>query len=345
MQARFSTLLAVLALLVISLSGAPGVRAAAPVTLKYSDQNAENSWGAVYGMKPWLRAIEEDAQGAVKFELYFNQSLTKGPQTWMGVKNGIADIAWNTMSLMPGMNPLAEAVTLPALPSPDPMANSELAWRLFETVPAIARPFKDNKILALFCSDVDNLVTVKPVKTLEDLKGLKIRTIAGPSVDMLKALGATPIVMPMPDVYMALQKGTIDGVMADWEPINGFRFYEVAKYVTTNTPFSYSLFTIIMNQRKFDSLPEAARAAILKHSGLEGSRRLAETFAYSARSVAGPLAEKGQVVIYELPDAERQRWIETAGTPTWDKWIKDMEKKGFKEAREVVDYATGRKRF
>ncbi len=104
-------------------------------------------------------------------------------------------------------------------------------------------------------SDVDNLVTLKPVKTMEDLKGMKIRTIAGPSVDMLKALGAVPVVMPMPDVYMALQKGTLDGVMADWEPIQGFRFHEVAKYVTTNTPFSYSLFTLIMNKDKFNSLP------------------------------------------------------------------------------------------
>ena len=161
-------------------------------------------------------------------------------------------------------------------------------------------------------------------------------------VDMLKALGAVPVVMPMPDVYMALQKGTLDGVMADWEPIQGFRFYEVAKYVTTNTPFSYSLFTLIMNKAKFNSLPPEAKAAIEKHSGMEASASLSEGFAYSAREVAKPLADEGKVVIYELPAAERERWIKIGGTPAWENWVKDMEKKGFKNAREILDLATGK---
>lgn len=320
-----------------------GAAQAAPVTLKYADQNAENSWGAERGMRPWLKAVEADSNGTLSFETYFNETLTKGAQAWMSVKNGIADVAWNTMAVLPGMNPLCRVVTLPAFPAGDPMEASRVAWRLYETQESISRPFQDNKILALFMSDVDNLVTRKPVRTMEDLKGLKIRTIAGPSVDMLKALGAVPVVMPMPDVYMALQKGTLDGVMADWEPIEGFRFYEVAPHITTNTPFSYSLFTLIMNKRKYDALPAEARAAIDKHSGLAASMDLARDFAYSAREVAGPLADAGKVVIYELPDAERQRWIETGGHPAWEKWVNDMEKQGYANARDILDLATGNK--
>lgn len=322
--------------------GLSGMSYAAPVTLKYADQNAENSWGAERGMKPWLKAVEEDSNGSIKFETYFNETLTKGAQAWMSTKNGIADVAWNTMAVLPGKNPMATVVTLPALPASTPMDASRIAWKLYETQPTVSKPFSDVKILALFMSDVDNLVTRKPIKTMEDLKGLKIRTIAGPSVDMLKALGAVPVVMPMPDVYMALQKGTLDGVMADWEPIQGFRFYEVAKYVTTNTPFSYSLFTLIMNKAKFNTLPPEAKTAIEKHSGMEASASLSEGFAYSAREVAKPLADEGKVVIYELPAAERERWIKIGGTPAWENWVKDMEKKGFKNAREILDLATGK---
>lgn len=323
--------------------GLSGMSYAAPVTLKYADQNAENSWGAERGMKPWLKAVEDDSKGSITFETYFNETLTKGAQAWMSTRNGITDIAWNTMAVLPGKNPMATVVTLPALPASTPMDASRIAWKLYESQPTFSKPFNDVKVLALFTSDVDNLVTRKPVKTMEDIKGLKIRTIAGPSVDMLKALGAIPVVMPMPDVYMALQKGTLDGVMADWEPIQGFRFYEVAKYVTTNTPFSYSLFTLIMNKAKFNSLPPDAKAALEKHSGLEASASLAEGFAYSAREVAKPLTDEGKVVIYELPAAERERWIKTGGTPAWENWVKDMEKKGFKNAREILDLATGKK--
>jgi len=335
---KLSTALLVFAMIL----GLSGMSYAAPVTLKYADQNAENSWGAERGMKPWLKAVEDDSNGSIKFETYFNETLTKGAQAWMSTKNGIADVAWNTMAVLPGKNPMATVVTLPALPASSPMDASRIAWKLYETQPTVSKPFSDVKILALFMSDVDNLVTRKPIKTMEDLKGLKIRTIAGPSVDMLKALGAVPVVMPMPDVYMALQKGTLDGVMADWEPIQGFRFYEVAKHVTTNTPFSYSLFTLIMNKAKFNSLLPEAKAAIEKHSGMEASASLAEGFAYSAREVAKPLAYEGKVVIYELPAAERERWIKIGGTPAWENWVKDMEKKGFKNAREILDLATGK---
>lgn len=326
----------------VMILGLAGMSYAAPVTLKYADQNAENSWGAERGMKPWMKAVEDDSNGSIKFETYFNETLTKGAQAWMSTKNGIADVAWNTMAMLPGKNPMATVVTLPALPASTPMDASRIAWKLYETQPTVSKPFSDVKILALFMSDVDNLVTRKPIKTMEDLKGLKIRTIAGPSVDMLKALGAVPVVMPMPDVYMALQKGTLDGVMADWEPIQGFRFYEVAKYVTTNTPFSYSLFTLIMNKAKFNSLPPEAKTAIEKHSCMEASASLSEGFAYSAREVAKPLADEGKVVIYELPAAERERWIKIGGTPAWENWVKDMEKKGFKNAREILDLATGK---
>lgn len=322
--------------------GLSGMSNAAPVTLKYADQNAENSWGAERGMKPWLKSVEDDSNGTIKFETYFNETLTKGAQAWMSTKNGITDVAWNTMAVLPGKNPLAMVVTLPALPASTPMDASRIAWKLYETQPTISKAFSDVKILALFMSDVDNLVTRKPIKTLEDIKGLKIRTIAGASADMLKALGAVPVVMPMPDVYMALQKGTLDGVMADWEPIQGFRFYEVAKYVTTNTPFSYSLFTLIMNKAKFNNLPPEAKAAIEKHSGMEASASLSEGFAYSAREVAKPLADEGKVIIYELPASERERWIKTGGIPAWENWVKDMEKKGFKNARKILDLATGK---
>lgn len=340
MKKLASALLACTMLLGLS-SGA----SADPVTLKYADQNAENSWGAERGMIPWMKKVEADSNGTIKFETYFNETLTKGAQAWMSTRNGIADVAWNTMAVLPGKNQLATAVTLPALPAATPMEASRIAWKLYETQPTVAKPFDDVKILALFMSDVDNLVTKKPVKSMEDLKGMKIRTIAGACVDMLKALGAVPVVMPMPDVYMALQKGTLDGVMADWEPIQGFRFYEVAKYVTTNTPFSYSLFTLIMNKNKFNSLPAEARAALEKNSGLEASASLSENFAYSAREVAQPLKNEGKVEIYELPASERQRWIEVGGVPAWEKWVKDSEKKGFKNARTILDLATGKTPF
>ena len=67
------------------------------------------------------------------------------------------------------------------------------------------------------------------MKTLEDLKGLKIRMLGGPPTEMAKALGACRRCMPMPDMYQALDKGVFDGAAVPWEAVHAFRLYEVAK--------------------------------------------------------------------------------------------------------------------
>lgn len=327
---------------IVGLGLVASTASAEPVVLKFADQNAENSWGSVHATQPWIKQLEQASGNTVKVELYANQSLAKGSQSWMAVKNGIADISWNAMAVYPGMNPLAEVITLPGLPYTDPMQASAALWTLFEKYPALSQPYADNKVLALYTSDMFNLVSTKPIRTLEDLKGKKIRTVAGPLVDALKALGAVPVVIPMPDVYLGLQRGTIDGALASWEPYNGFRFYEVAKYVITNAPFGFSFFSIAMNKKQFDALPDQAKTALEAQSGLAGSVWFAEKFSFSSRSVLQTLRDKGvEINTLELSPEERVRWIERGATPIWETWVTSAEKKGFTDAQAILDEALG----
>ncbi len=312
-------------------------------TLKFADQNAENAWGSVHAIKPWIKNLQEASGGSISIDLYANQSLAKGSQSWMATKSGIADMSWNAMAVYPGMNPLAEVITLPGLPYADPMQASAALWNMYEKFPSMSKPYADNKVLALYTSDLFNLVSTKPIRTLEDLKGKKIRTVAGPLVNALEALGAIPVVIPMPDVYLGLQRGTIDGALASWEPYNGFRFYEVAKYVVTNAPFGFSFFGIAMNKKAYDRLPAEAKAAVDEASGLKGSVWFAENFSFSSRSVLQELRDKGiEVNTIELAPEERQRWIERGALPIWEEWVKTAEGKGFKDARAILEYASGK---
>ena len=149
----------------------------------------------------------------------------------------------------------------------------------------------------------------------------------------------------MPDEYLALQRGTIDGTLASWEPINGFRFYEVAKHVVTNAPFGFSFFGVAMNRKAYDRLPAEAQRAIDAHSGLEGSRWWAENFSYSSRAVLETLRRNGvEIETIELTPEERERWIERAGRPVWEVWARNAEEKGFTEAAAVLDFAQGNTR-
>lgn len=322
----------------VSLVCLPAASPAAP--LKFADQNAENAWGSVHAIQPWIKKLQEESHGTIAIDLYANQSLAKGSQSWHATKKGIADLSWNAMAVYPGMNPLAEVITLPGLPLADPMQASRTLYGIYEAFPSMAKLYQDNKVLALYTSDTFNLVSVKPIRTLEDLKGKKIRTVAGPLVHTLEALGAIPVVIPMPDVYLALQRGTIDGTLASWEPYNGFRFYEVAKHVVTNAPFGFSFFGIAMNKKVYDRLPPEGKAAIDANSGMAGSLWFAEHFSYSSRSVLEQLRSRGvEIDTFELPPEEQARWVEAGAKPIWEWWVKSAEEKGFTDARAILEYA------
>ena len=160
-------------------------------------------------------------------------------------------------------------------------------------------------------------------------------------VEAVKAYGAIPMAVPMPDVYLAMQKGTIDGSFASWEPMPGFRLQEVTKYYTTNIPLGASYFAIIMNKKKWESLPKDIQDAIMSVSGLEGSVWFGKHFFDSAmEQIPKMLKDQGyDIPVYSLPDKERERWIEIGCKPVWEGWVKRMENNGYSKAREVLNTA------
>ncbi len=330
---------AFLALGLCALLAAPApALAAEPVTLKFSHVNAENAWSTVNGLIPWLQKVEEDSHGTLKMELYANNTLTKDNQAWMAVRNGIADMAWLPMGRYPGMNPLLEVIGLGGLAYEDAMGATERVWNILDTVPAAMKPFAANRLIALYSTDTAFLLTKKPVRSLEDLKGMKIRCTSV-YVNSLKALGAVPVVLGMPDVYMSLQKSVIDGLICDWESVSGFRLYDEAKYATTNVPLGMVTFCIAMNQRAYNKLPQEAQQAIDANSGRAGSLWLAKRFSYDSRNLQPEITPHLKEVI-ELSDAERTRWSELVGRPLWNQWLEDMNRKGLKDAQTVLDCMT-----
>ena len=178
----------------------------------------------------------------------------------------------------------------------------------------------------------------KPVKSIKDLKGLKIRMTGGPPTDMVKALGAVPLLMPMTDVYISLQKGVIDGMGAPWEAIHTYRFYEVVNHYT-EVPFPDVYFSIVMNKNTWKRLPESVQKAIMSVGGLEGSKFWGHNFfdTVKAETLEKIKASGNGDHIYKLSKEERDRWLEIGGKPIWDEWIKRMKSKGFPNASAILD--------
>jgi TRAP-type C4-dicarboxylate transport system substrate-binding protein len=237
------------------------------------------------------------------------------------------------------MTPLSDVITLPSLPFIKAEKGSEVLWKLYEKFPAIQREFKDVHVCQLWTSHPYFLITSKKqVKTMEDLKGLKIRTTGGPPTEQMKALGAVPIMIPMPDNYLSLQKGVIDGMGAPWEATLAFRLYEVVKYYTI-VPLSAVYFSMSMNKEKWESLPKDVQAAITSVSGLEAAKFWGRNFFDTAEEGVDEQIKKGgyEMVKYTVPPDELARWTKVAGEPLWNEWVKKMEGKGRPEAQQVLN--------
>jgi TRAP-type C4-dicarboxylate transport system substrate-binding protein len=239
------------------------------------------------------------------------------------------------------MTPLADVITLPLLPVKTAEKGSEVLWKLYEKFPSIQNEYKDVHALTLWSSQPYFLITTKKqVKTLEDIKGLKIRVPGGPATDQMRALGAVPTLIPMPDTYLSLDKGVIDGMGAPWEAIQGFRLYEVVKYYTM-VPLSAVYFSMSMNKKKWESLPKDIQQAMTSASGLEAAKFWGKNWFDTAEDGVMADAKKGnyQINKYIIPQQEQDRWAKVAGEPLWKEWVKKMEGKGHPEAQQVLNAA------
>lgn len=308
------------------------------ITLRLADQNSPNSLYEKNGIAPWAKRVEEATKGGVKIQIYPSQTLVKGPDMWRAVKSGITDIGWCFHGYWPGMTPLADVITLPFLPFTTAAQGSEVLGKLIAKYPVLQKEFSDVQPLMYWTSSSYVLLTrKKQVKTMDDLKGMKIRVTGGPPTDQIKAMGGVPLLVPMPDVYDALDKGVIDGAALPWEAIDGFRLYEVAKYYTI-VPMAAVYFTLDMNKQMWNRLPKDVQEAIMSVSGIEGGKALGKAVFDDAEPAVMDDIKKGkyETVRYTLPPEELARWSKVAGEPIWQEWVKKMEAEGHPEAKEIL---------
>jgi len=316
-----------------------GPASAQEIKLTLADQNSPTAWGPAHALQPWVKQVEDATKGRVKIEVYPSQTLIKGIDMWKGVRSGIADIGWCVQGYWPEQTPLSDVISLPFLPISSAEKGSEVLWKLYEKFPSMQKEYGEIQPLVLHTTSPNFLLSgKKQVKTLEDMKGLKFRVLGGPPSEMAKALGAVPTLIPMPDMYQSLDKGVVDAAAAPWEAVHGFRLYEVAKYFTM-VPFYAAYFSVCANKQKWETLPKDVRDTIMSVSGLTGAKFWGKNFFDSAEQGVIERAKAGNYELnrYQLPPDEVARWNKVAGEPLWNEWVKKMEGKGHKEAREVLN--------
>lgn len=200
----------------------------------------------------WAAEIEKRTDGAVKINLFPGGTLTQAAEVYDGVVKGISDIGMSCFAYSRGRFPVMEAVDLP-LGYPDGRTATTAANRFYEaTKPS---ELDDVHVLYLHAHGPGLLHTKKPVKTVEDLKGMKIRS-TGLSAKVVEALGAVPVAMPQGNTYEALQKGVAEGTFAPMETLKGWKQAEVIKSTTDCRDIGYTTaMFVVMNRDRWNRLP------------------------------------------------------------------------------------------
>jgi len=259
--------------------------------------------------------VQEKSKGRMKIENYPANQLFSDKDLPKALPSGAVDMAQVNMAMWAGLVPSLAIEELPFF-----YRNRDHFFRAM-MAPGVKnmldKEFETKGVKVLFWMDYGYtaLIGKKPIRTVEDFKGKRIRGYGEISTEILKALGGAPVFLSVGEVYMALQRGTIDGVLTSTCSVYERKFYEVVKHFTLirvgefqNEP------AVLVNLKKYQELPPDQQKVLADASreaqdwGLDASLK-------GTDECLAKLKEKG-MEIYYLPDQEKKRWAEATKNVT-----------------------------
>lgn len=278
---------------------------------------------------PWCDKISKESGGKLKCQIFASMQLGgTPPQLFDQARDGVADLVWTLPSYQAGRFTKTEVFELPFIAKRQESA-SQAMWDY--TQKNALDEFKGVKLLATHVHDGAHLhFGSKSIKTLEDMKGLKIRATSRLNAKTLAALGATPVQMPVPAVPEAIAKNVVDGTSLPWEISTAYKIQEICKTTTETAPnqakHGNAIFTLVMNQAKYNGLPPDLKKVIDQNSGRETSKWAANVW-NSGMAPARKIAVDRHNTINVLSDTEYKRWVKATESVD-DEWIKEVSAKG-----------------
>lgn len=289
-------------------------------------------------LQPWCDKIAAESNNKMKCQIFPAMQLGGTPAQLIDqAKDGVVDIVFTLPGYTAGRFPVMEVFELPFL-VPSAEAGAKAAWDFYQKYGQ--KEFANVKPLMFAVHDEGYVHTRdKQIKTLADLKGLKMRAPTRMTNKLLASLGATPVAMPLPAVSEAVSKGVIDGFLLPWEVIPSVKLHEMVKYhseTDSSKPGLYTaVFIIAMNKAKYDGLPADLKAVIDRNSGAGLSGQAGKIWDESQAVGRKPAVDRGNT-FYTIPAAEVDNWIK-ASAPLYDEWVASMDKLGMPGKQMLQD--------
>lgn len=331
-----------LALALVAATAAFGAHAQ-EVTLKVHHFWNPQAMPPMKVLQPWCDKIAAESNNRMKCQIFPAMQLGGTPAQLIDqVRDGVVDVAFTLPGYTAGRFPIMEVFELPFMTS-SAESGSKAAWDFYAKHGQ--KEFASVKPLMFAVHDNGYVHTRdKQIKTMGDLKGLKMRAPTRMTNKLLASLGATPVAMPLPAVAEAVNKGVVDGFLLPWEVIPSVRLQEMVKFHSETDdarPALYtSVFILAMNPAKYNALPADLKAIVDRNSGA-GLSAAAGKIWDESKPPGRKTATDRNNTFYTIPASELDNWIK-ASAPLNDEWVANVDKLGMpgkamlQEARDLL---------
>jgi TRAP-type C4-dicarboxylate transport system substrate-binding protein len=293
-------------------------------------------------LQPWAQKIATESNSRIRIQIFPAMQLGGAPpQLFDQARDGVADIIWTLPGSTPGRFPRIEVFELPFVSHKRAIVNCLAIQEFAEK--NLREEFREIHPLCVWGHGEGLIHSRREVRTQEDLRGLKLRFPSRLNGEALRALGAAPVGMPVPQVPEALSQGVIDGAVVPWEVVPSIKLHEMVKNHTEipGSPTLYiATFILAMNKAKYEGMAPELRAVLDANSGAAAARMAAVPWDERGPVVEAEARRRGNQII-TITEAEKARWME-ATKPVVETWLTQARERGLDapallaEARALV---------
>ena len=278
----------------------------------------------------WAEEIHRRTDGSVQITIYPAGTLSSADACYSGVVSGISDIGMSCFAYTRGRFPLMEGVDLP-LGYPTGLVATRVAT-------AIAKEFEpaelqDVKLLYIHAHGPGILASRRPVRALEDVRGMNIRA-TGLSAKIVENIGGVPVAMSQGETYEALQRGVVEATFCPVETLDGWKQGEVINSITDTSVIGYTTaMFVVMNKNSWARLSENQQR-IIEEVSAEWVDKHGRAWDEADEKGMAFIKELNRD-IYTLSPEQQQQWKD-AVQPILEEYLTNTEARNL-PGREFLD--------
>jgi TRAP-type C4-dicarboxylate transport system substrate-binding protein len=272
------------------------------------------------GQRWWCEQVDKRSKGELKVKMYWVGQLV-GPKELLGaVSSGVLDVAGCAPNYTPGQIPLWNIFTLPFICAPRPDYGLMIYNRMARESRPLIDEMKEQNLVYGGGHDMfpKNIVGKKPVRTISDFKGLRLR--CNPDVgSLLRKFGGVPTMLPVSEVYSALDTGVIDALSFAPEALPQWKIHEICKNLTLDLDLASMVVIYFINRDKWNQLPDNLKKVV--QSVIEDYPAFLWSLASRMQEESSKTMKQAGVEFIDFPKTEKEKLLVKA-PDIWEQWAK-----------------------